>query len=187
MRCDQLIFTIGFWIFIVIPAPLVFMGLSGDTSLEARRLAAYPEIRLDNVLEGETYEALSAALEDRMPMRTSLVGFRSRLARRGLIPNPFEKVVFGYDDWLYVAESFDPHCPEPERRRVVDRLTELADLLHEYDIDLRVIMIPNKASIHEESLPEWIRPEHDAARLVSRELAEGLAARGSAVERGWNL
>ncbi|MEE2906872.1 MAG: hypothetical protein VX527_03475 [Planctomycetota bacterium] len=179
MRIDRIIFTVVFWIMILVPAPLVLTGLSGDTSLEARVLVPYPAPTWATSYKKQTYEAVSAALEDRMPLRTGLVGFRSSLARQGLIPNPFDKVVLGQDGWLYVATSFDPHCPEDDRATIAARLSEVADLLEQHDIPFLVALIPNKASIHESGIPGWIESEHDTAQERTNAMRLQLIDEGS--------
>ncbi|MDG2422818.1 MAG: hypothetical protein P8M22_02435 [Phycisphaerales bacterium] len=178
MKTERLIFALVFWILIVIPAPLVLIGLSGDTSLEARVLVPYPSPTWATSYQQQTYQEVSVALEDRMPFRTHLVGFRSNLARKGLIPNPFDKVVIGQGDWLYVATSFDSHCPDDERSLIASRLATIANMLEQNDIRFVVAMVPNKASIHEEGLPAWIRSEHDSAQDRSEAMRMELASEG---------
>ncbi|MCH2133838.1 MAG: hypothetical protein MK116_08820 [Phycisphaerales bacterium] len=179
MKTDRTIFAIAFWVLILIWAPLALLNQDDDLSLEARTLLGWPEWNWDTAWEQHTYAATSAALEDRIPLRTTLVGFRSRLARAGLIPNPFDKVVFGQGDWLYVATSFDPHCPEPERVAIADRLDTVATLLADHGIELVIAMVPNKASIHQDGIPDWIRTEHDAAQVATSDMRSRLRDQGT--------
>ena len=178
MTIERSIFMVLFWIMIVIPAPLVLTGLTGDTSLEARTLVPYPNPTWATSYHRQTYQDISVAFEDRMPFRNDLVGFRSNMARQGLIANPFHKVVFGQSDWLYVATSFDAHCPEDERSLIVSRISSVADLLESRGIRFRVSLIPNKATIHDRHVPDWIRSEHEAAQQSSELMRMELTDRG---------
>ena len=178
MKIERSIFVLLFWLMILIPAPLVLFGWTGNTALEARSLMPYPTPSWDTAWRQETFQGISAAFEDRMPLRNRLVGFRSSLARQGLIPNPFHKVVFGNDDWLFVATSFDPHCPEDERSQIVSRLSVVADLLESRGIRFVLSLVPNKASIHHAHLPDWILAEHDVAQERTTSMRAELASQG---------
>ena len=160
MKHDRSIFACLFLLILMVPAPLVFLDMRGDTSMEARSASEYPILNFGSILKPEDLQSFSRAIEDRMPLRSKLVNFRSRLAHSGFSANPFDQVVIGRNGWLYLAETFEDECPPTEQEIVWDRISQVADLLNRNDIELLLILVPDKASIHPEGVPDWMQQTH---------------------------
>ncbi|MBG84580.1 MAG: hypothetical protein CMJ40_08545 [Phycisphaerae bacterium] len=174
MKNDRSIFACLFLLILMLPAPLVLLGLRGDTSMEARSASDYPKLALTSILKPEELQSLSNALEDRMPLRSHLVNFRSLLAHSGFSANPFHQVVIGKNGWLYLAETFESHCTPDEHAIVWNRITEVAEILEECDIKLLLILVPDKATVHPEGIPEWMGETHLANIVMKTALQNGL-------------
>jgi hypothetical protein len=143
-----------FWLVLALP---IGLGLAGyeEPNLENRKRAPFPDFAPERLIDDRFYGALSAWLEDHIPLRIVAVMVKSALVRGGLSLNSFKKVVQGRDDWLFLRKSLEMNCgDEAARDKVVADVSRFAGLMEERRKPLFLTIPPAKTTMYPEYLPE---------------------------------
>ena len=147
---------------IAVPTALGVMGMRG-TAIENRRLSAFPPLQPGSVIDQGFYTALSAFLNDHLPLRDLVVRANSVVAVHLWRDSPNPDVHIGVNGWLYTT-PFRSNCPEKMPLDIVDRLGALGRALTASGREMRLVLAPNKAAIYPEHLGAF-PPSHYACGL----------------------
>jgi alginate O-acetyltransferase complex protein AlgJ len=144
-------------------------------ALQSPRVQAVPHTALD-LREGRSSDAFAKALDAALPARDGLIAAANAL-RYAALGGAGEQVRAGGEGWLYLAEElrFDADGAANQQQRV-HLLGKAAAALKRADVELLVVLVPDKARVHPEhlpgGLPAWAKPRYAEALAALR--AEGV-------------
>ncbi len=159
-------------------AILAAIGFQPDyiTRVEKRQPAALPALVPQTLVRQETFETLSAVVNDRFPFKGSLVELLTLLDINLLGKNRFATVDVGRDGWLYLRASYGPLGLDYDSAArsglaVLEEFLEqdaaISASATQSRAKLRLVIAPDKHVIY----PEYLTPQGRA------EVAQGQAAR----------
>ena len=146
------------------------------TRVEKRQPAALPALTPQTLVRQETFETLSAVVNDRFPFKGSLVELMTLLDIKLLGKTRFATVDVGRDGWLYLRASYGPpnlgyDSAAQEALAVLEAFLEqdsaIAASATQSRAKLRLVIAPDKHVIY----PQYLTPQGQA------EVARGQAAR----------
>ena len=150
--------------------PLVGAVLKRDmalTTFEKRPTAPWPSSSSMAGDKAGWAKRFEAAFADRFGGRDLLIAAHHFLLAAGLHVSPVAKVLMGRDGWLYFRgedeQAIDrdyrglvPYPPE-QPAQIARELKHRRDLLHERGIPYFVLVVPDKATMYPEHLPQWVK------------------------------
>lgn len=172
-RLRDRIAVTAFVLVLTVPA-LAFAFGARPQNVEHRTLAAFPEVRLDGLLDPQLTTGIDRFLTDGFPLRSLAVAARGWVLVDLLGISSSGQVRLGTDGWLYLSQELEPLCLTSASGlfAILDRR---ADALSARDVELWLTIAPDKLTIHPEHAPEIASaPCTEATRRIVR---EGLAAR----------
>jgi hypothetical protein len=167
------------------PMVLYAGGLSRPTSIENRRLTAFPSFAAGNVLKTSTYDQLSGYVTDRLPLRNQAIRANSWIDIHVFRRSPNPQVIVGSNGWLYFNDAVSSRCYTPQD---IDAMranwTQVAQLLAANGKQLVLLIVPHKETVYPQDLPQklWLSScGHRNTPLIQAGL-QGLTGPGWATE-----
>ncbi len=182
-------FIIAFILLLSIPiSQMVFKYLPEKDFQEQRELTASPDLNL--LTDVSTWHAYTASIEsffnDHYGLRNSLIHANSVLNIKYFNISPRIDIILGKDGWLFYDSPSDgvsmkdyygkvPYS-ETELIEIKTNLLRLKNKLDARNIDLVMVLVPNKNTIYEEFLPNYIQQKRgsftraDQVHVVAKEL-----------------
>jgi hypothetical protein len=137
-------------------------------NLENRQPAPLPPVSAERLLDLEFYSALDRHISDTFPMKTAAVRVRAGLELGALRSSPASyHVVVGNGDWLYFDQEVFPPCVR-NAAQTLEQLDRVAAAFRSADVPFRMVIAPDKRTIHPEGIPYGLRYESCTDRLRSR-------------------
>lgn len=159
---------------ICVPPLLGVVGMR-TAAIENRSLSEFPLVRPTSAVDQDFYTALSAFLNDHLPLRDRLVRLNSLIALNVWRESPNPQVYVGANGWLY-ATPFRLVCPDKMPLEVVDRIGALGRALAASGRQMRMVLAPSKSAIYPEYLGAFPPPHfacgHDRLQLLRTGLSE---------------
>jgi alginate O-acetyltransferase complex protein AlgJ len=128
-----------------------------------------------NFLEGHTTLALEKAIDKKIPARDSLIAFANSIRYR-LFGGGGDQVRVGQQDWLFLTDELKYEGlvgTPPKPADTAKALKARADLVAEVDkrlqaagVKLLVAVVPDKARLYSEKLPNGIYPSYNEKRYA---------------------
>ena len=145
------------------------------TRFENRNAAPWPALP-DSIDHWKRFpQAFEAAFADRFGGRDRLIAMHHATKAVGFGVSPVATVMIGQDGWLYflgedgksVDRDYRGVAPYPrdEPERVAAELKRRHDYLARQGIAYVVMIVPDKATIYPEHLPQWVRKLEPRTRL----------------------
>lgn len=142
------IVSVGFVVALFIPAIALAAGIRPD-DLEGRPRATLPPLDARSLGESSTYAAIDRWFADRFPGRNEAVGAHAAIDYGVLGGSTTQNVVVGRNGWLFTRTELEPVC-DFTAEQVLGALDRTAAALAERGMDMRLIVPPDKHTIHPE-------------------------------------
>lgn len=141
------VITAWFAVLILIPAILTVSGVR-STATQNRAPTALPHLSLRSLGAPKTYQQISGALDDHLPGRDQAVDASRALDLDVLGDSPTHTVVFGDDDTLFLTDTWELVCDEPQTPAQLSlRIGQVAEGLAARGPDVRVLLVPDKTFV----------------------------------------
>lgn len=168
---SSLLIAVWFVLVVTAPAFLWVVGLRANPVAENRLATPVPPIDVASLTRTETYQQLSAALEDRLPGRDQARSANRHLDLDVLDDSPARSVVLGDDGKLFVTDSWELVCDQHRSaRELAERAGAVAQALDERVPNVAVALIPDKTFVEGAALGD-----HPGRRCADARRADYLA------------
>lgn len=171
----QLLLIIVFSIFIIGPNVIYpFIPESYKENSENRVLKEKPKFSIDNLTEyPQEYQEY---YEDNLPFKDLLVRINSFVKYNIFNTSPAKYVIKGNDGWLFYNSKYKDDgdtlsdyqgtnlYTEDELQEIKNNLLDKYSFLKENNIELCIMVIPNKSNIYYENMPEEYYRNEDLSR-----------------------
>ncbi len=164
-KMKKLIFVLAFFAMLILPSlvwPLMQESLAGENT-ENRILAEKPEFSLEGI--DEYPAAYEAYYNDRLPFRSQLIRWNSRLGYGLFGEVSGADAVVGKDGWMFYRSESDGDPMgdymgrtlfyDNELEAIARNLTEARDALEAQGIEFVLMIAPNKERIYAEYMPDY--------------------------------
>lgn len=144
------------------------------STLENRRLAAFPTVSVDKLVSGKAAEELEVWAQDQVAFRDSLLWLESAMSAIGLQKVEENGILLGKDGWMF-TEQFDPQAADYLERN----LDAVCNFAERYPGRVYFMLAPSAAVIYPEELP-FAAPMVDENAMLDGIFAR-VASAGAAV------
>jgi hypothetical protein len=145
--------TVAFVAVIVLPMVLLVSGVR-PVVVDNRAATEWPGLGRGSILDRGTYESIDAYVVDRFPLRDRAVRLEAEIERATSV---FDSVrpgaPAGADGWLYLPDTLDDSCDQPDPAGFLDRVDETAVEAEASGIPFIFVVVPDKAQVYPEHLP----------------------------------
>lgn len=140
------------------------------SEMEGRVLAQKPEVNLEKIKSGQVFTEYENYYNDHFPLRDKWVEANAAMSHTILKQKQIKGVYMGDSD--YLISIMNPANGEKSAKTVNNKINELGRYLKDFDIPLYFSLVPNKSTIMEDKLPNYIEAK---ANYVSDILVDGFS------------
>lgn len=164
----------SFLLLILVPGiiSIFHKDIKSNATEENRVLAKKPQFTLDNYLNYS--QEYTNWYDDHLPFRQKLVQLNSLLSYELFSSSTSENVIVGKDGWFFYTneEAGDPlkdykgmlEYDSASIERMTEYLENVQEEMNRHEVEFVVLIPPNKESVYDEYMPDYIRKNGKAAQ-----------------------
>ena len=172
MRRSTRILT-AVWFIAILAIPGVASIFSERETIANRPVSEFPEADAEEILTGDFFENVDNFVEDRLSIRERAIETEATISFDVFSDSPNPEVYIGDDDFLFIAATFDRPCESDaegvwiEPSTVTERIGALRFELEENNAEFFFTVVPEKAWVYPDLLPDSVENRDCADELVT--------------------
>ncbi len=141
-----------------------------SSEMEGRTLEKRPDLNMETLTSGEYFSRFEDYYNDQFPLRNQWIEANASVSHHVFGQRLFKNAFIGEDG--YMISPVDPENTDESIKRVHTKINEFAENLKANDIPVYFALAPNKTTMMEHQLPDYIESN---ANKLSDELSKGFS------------
>ncbi|OZU88369.1 hypothetical protein CIL03_12015 [Virgibacillus indicus] len=135
----------------------VVKGDETNSVIENRKLDQRPDATLNNVLSGEYFKRFESYYNDQFPLRSEWIETKNTFEKTVFQQNLINSTFVHDDGYLIPTLVTNENNLKPEN--IAERINSFASNIKNKDVDIFFALAPNKTTMMEHKLPDYISSE----------------------------